>query len=298
MPVTLRSGWARLFVETTAVGRLRMPPPGLLVLAGIGVVFLVPIASMRWLGLQDEHAYWAAAGRLWAGQPLYDPAAVPGTPFTYWYPPPLAQVLAPFTAFIPDLAFSLVWTALLLACLWFIADWRLLVGLALVAYLPVAAELWFRNVHLVIAALVVVALRRTPYAWIPAAAIKVTPVIGLGYLAAGGRWREALKVGLLGLAVLLVSVALSPGAWQDFLGDVLAMGGTSGSSLVPVPFVLRFAAAVALALAAGRLGGRRGESLLVVALVVGNPTLWATAFSLLAILVPVWHRPEPAAAPA
>lgn len=298
MPVTLRSGWARLFVETTAVGRLRMPPPGLLVLAGIGVVFLVPIASMRWLGLQDEHAYWAAAGRLWAGQPLYQPTADPVTPFAYWYPPPLAQVLAPFTPIVPDLAFSLVWTGLLLACLVYLADRRPLLALAMVAFLPVAVELWFRNVHLLIAALAVVALRRWPLAWIPAAAIKVTPAIGVLYLVASRRYREAAVVALVGTVVLVVSVMASPAAWAQFMDVVIERGGSSGASLIPVPFPIRLLMAVVLALFGGRLGGRRGETLLIVGLVIGNPTLFATSLSLLVALVPVWHRPEPAAAPA
>ena len=48
----------------------------------------------------DEYAYWLAGARLAAGEPLYDLAAAPNTPFAYWYPPPLAQVLAPLTSFV------------------------------------------------------------------------------------------------------------------------------------------------------------------------------------------------------
>ena len=201
----------------------------------------------------------------------------------------LAQVLAPLAALLPNPVYTFGWTALLLGCLWWLADRRLLVALALVAFLPVAVELWFRNVHLVLAVMVVLALRRSPLWWIPAAAIKVTPVLGLVYLAGARRWRAAAVTAAVGAGVLAVSYVVSPGAWTQFAGEVLVRGGTSGSSLLPVPFALRFGLAVVLAAAAGRLGGRRGETLLVAALVAGNPTLWATAFSLLIALVPLWR---------
>lgn len=282
----------RLLARPFRFGRLTLPPPGLLVLALVGAVLLVTVMTLRWGGLQDEHAYWLAAQRLAAGQPLYDPTAFPGTPYAYWYPPPLAQVLAPFTPFVPDLAFSLAWTVLLVGCLVYLAHGRLLVALAMVAFLPIAVELWYRNVHLVLAVLVVLALRRSPLAWIPAAAIKVTPVLGIGYLLAARRYREAIAVSVVGLAVLGVSVVVSPAAWSQFLSVVLGMGGTSGASIVPVPFPVRFAIAAALAIGAGRVGGRAGESLLVVALVLGNPTLWATSLSMLAALVPILSTPS------
>ena len=88
----------------------------LVVTAAIGAAFLLIVAVNRWGVPSDEQAYWLAAQRLGAGQPLYDPAAVPGTPYAYWYPPPLAQVLAPFTLFVPDLVYMVAWTVLLLGC--------------------------------------------------------------------------------------------------------------------------------------------------------------------------------------
>ncbi len=245
------------------------------------------VGVTRWAIPSDEQAYWLAAGRLLSGLPLYDATAVPGTPYAYWYPPVLAQVLAPFAAVLPNPVYTAGWTALLLGCLWWLADRRLIVALALVAFLPVAVELWFRNVHLVLAVMVVLALRRSPLWWIPAAAIKVTPVLGLVYLVGARRWRAAAVTGAVGSAVLAVSFAVSPAAWLQFAVDVLVRGGTSGSSLLPVPFAARFAVALVMAAVGGRLGGRRGETLLILALVAGNPTLWATAFSLLVVLVPL-----------
>src|SRR5439155_232047 len=97
------------------------------------------------------------------GEPLYDPNASSNTPFAYWYPPVVAQVVAPISAILPSDAFSWAWLALLLGCAWWLAGSRPLPFLALVAFVPVATELWFRNVHLILA--VVVAL---PTLWFTA----------------------------------------------------------------------------------------------------------------------------------
>jgi Glycosyltransferase family 87 len=284
--------------DPVQVGARRFPSIALVVLATIGASLLVIVAVTEWRHFNDEHAYWLAATRLAMGGPLYDPAAAPNTPFAYWYPPPLAQVLAPFTSIVSADAFSVAWTALLLACLWWLGGRNVLVALALIAFLPVAVELRVRNVHLVVALLVVLALRRSWGFWVPAAALKITPVLGIAYLAAAGRVRDAVKVGVLGLALLVVSFVLGPDAWRAFLDVVGARAGTDGGSLVAIPFALRFGAGVLLTIVAGLLAARAAhegrparvaEILLVVALTIANPTLWATAFSILIAIVPLWR---------
>jgi hypothetical protein len=294
------------------IGTRRFPSIGLTILAAAGASLLLVVAVTEWRHFNDEHAYWLAATRLAGGATLYDPTASPNTPFAYWYPPPLAQVLAPFTSIVSADAFSVAWTAFLLACLWWLGGRNVFAALALVAFLPVAVELRVRNVHLVVAVLVVLALRRSWTFWVPAAALKITPVLGIAYLLAAGRARDALKVSILGAAVLLVSVALSPDAWRTFLEVVGARAGTDGGSLVAIPFAVRLAAGLILTLVAGVLAGRAwregrpervGEVLLVVALTIANPTLWATAFSILVAIVPLWWtrtapRPVPEPEPA
>jgi hypothetical protein len=271
----------------------RYPPLGLVVLAATGALLFLVVATTSWRIGTDEQAYWQAAQRLAAGQPLYDPSAAPNTPFAYWYPPPLAQLLAPFTSFVSADSFTISWTIVLLACLWWLAGRDVLVALALIAFLPVAVELRTRNVHLVLAVLIVLSLRRSWIFWVPAAAIKIAPALGAVYLLAAGRVREAVGMGLLGGAVLIVSVLLAPSAWRDFLFVVGARAETAGGSLIAVTYPVRFAIGAILAAVAGRLGGRRGEILLVVALTFANPTLWATALSLLVAVVPLLRsRPK------
>lgn len=297
------SGLASRFTAPVVIGERRLPPLGLVVLATIGLALLAIIAAFEWTHLNDEYAYWQAGARLWAGEALYDPTAAPNTPYAYWYPPPLAQILAPITAVVSAEAFAIAWTALLLGCLWWLGGRNILVALALIAFLPVAVELRVRNVHLMIAVLAVLALRRSWAFWIPAAALKITPVLGIGYLAAAGRWRDATKVAILGAAVLASSFVLGPEAWRQFLEVVGARAGTDGGTILPIeiPFAVRFVLGAALAVLAGRMAARAaargtsarsGEALLIVALVVANPTLWVTAMSMLIAIVPLWRSPR------
>ncbi len=276
-----------IVAQPTGIGRLRLPPIWLLVLAGIGGALLLIVAVNRWGAPSDEHAYWLAAQRLIAGQPLYDPTASLDTPYAYWYPPTFAQVLVPIAAVLPSEWFTAAWTVLLLVCLWWLGLRNPLGALALVAFIPVAVELWFRNVHLVLAVLLVLAIRRWPALFVAGAAIKIAPGLGVLYLAARGRWRDAALVTGVGIAVLAVSVVLSPGAWGAFFSDVVARGPGQAPGLIPVPYGVRAVAGAALAVIAGRLHPRYGEPLLIVGVTLASPSLYATAFSMLVAIVPL-----------
>jgi len=160
---------------------------------------------------------------------------------------------------------------------------------------PVSIELWYRNVHLLLAVLIVLGLWRHPAFFTVAAAIKVAPVLGLVYLVARGRYRDAL-LAVLGFAILFVRLLVSPVAWQQFVDVIAGSAGTVGASTVPVRFPVRAATGVVLALAAGRLRPLLGEPVLVVAIVIANPTLWVTALSMLVAIVPLLRSAPPAAA--
>lgn len=73
-------------------------------LAGIGVAWMHVVGDP----LADAHAYYDAASRLNAGQPLYPPGIDPSTNRIYLYPPLLAVVLRPL-ALLPYEAFALLW---------------------------------------------------------------------------------------------------------------------------------------------------------------------------------------------
>jgi hypothetical protein len=277
-----RHAWTPL-----SVGRLRLPAPALVVLAAIGAIFLFGVATGTRTSLGDEHAYWLAGQRVLHGEPLYNLSVNPGEPYAYWYPPPFAQVLAPITAIIPSEAFTVLWTALLLGCLWLLALRNVLVALAFVAFVPVAAELWVLNIHLVLAVLIVLAVRRWPTLFAIGALIKIAPGLGIVYLAAQGRWRAATVAAIVGILIVGGSVILDPKDWGDFAALALGRGTTEMASLIPIPYALRFAIGLALAAIAGRVVPRVGEPLLVVAIVAASPTLWGTAFAMLVAIVPL-----------
>jgi len=266
----------------------------LIALAAVGASFLLVVAVNRWSVPSDEHAYWLAAGRLLAGQPLYDPSATSVTPYAYWYPPIVAQVLVPIVAILPSAVFSALWTVLMLGCLWWLAGRNLLVALAMCAFPPIAVEFWFRNVHLVLAVLLVLGLRRWGGWFAVGAAIKLSPILGIPYLALRGRRREALVATAFGAVLLLCSLVLAPDAWRQFIDVVLlARGPGDQSGFLPVPYAARLVVGLVLAVVAARLEPRIGEPLLVVAVVVALPTLWFTALSTLAAIVPLVRTPTP-----
>jgi glycosyl transferase family 87 len=262
-------------------------PLWLLVLAAIGASLLLVVAMARWGAPSDEHAYWLAARRLIDGVPLYDPAATIVTPFAYLYPPPVAQALVPVAAVVPSWLFSAAWTILMGLALFWLAGRDVLRALALVAFPPVAVEFWFRNVHLFLAVLVVLGLRRAATAFAVGAAIKVSPGVGIPYLALRGQWRAAAIATAVGAAMLAVSVVLSPDAWRAYVAFALSVDPLQQSSFVAVPLPIRATAGLVVAVIAARLPRSVGDPLLVVAVTLALPSLWFTGLSLLVAIVPL-----------
>jgi hypothetical protein len=266
----------------------------LIVAAAIGASLLLVVALARWGAPSDEHAYWLAARRLVEGRALYDPTVTIITPFAYLYPPPLAQALVPVAAVVPDWLFSVAWTVLMGLALFWLAGRDMLRALALIAFPPVAVEFWFRNVHLFLAVLVVLGLRHASGWFAVGAAIKVSPGLGVPYLAVRGRWRDAAIAAAIGLAMLVLSVVLSPDAWRTYLDFVLSTDPLQQSSFVAVPLPVRAMAGLLLALVAGRLPRHVGDPLLVVAVTLALPSLWFTGLSLLVGVVPLILADRPA----
>ncbi len=274
---------------------LRTRPWWLLVAAAIGASLLVIVAVNRWGVPADEHAYWLAARRLIEGQPLYDPTVTIITPYAYLYPPPLAQALVPVAAVVPSWMFSAGWIVLMGVALWWLAGRDVVRALALVAFLPVAVEFWFRNVHLFLAVLVVLGLRRWSGFYAIGAAIKIAPGLGIPYLALRGRWRAAAVSVLVGLGILAVSVVLSPDAWAQYVDFLRTVDPGQQSAFIAIPFPVRAVAAAILVVIASRLDEWRGDVVLVGAVTLALPSLWFTGLSLLIAAVPIIRARPPVA---
>lgn len=101
-----------------AIGPATWHALGLLAFAAavIGALLGIAVAWIHITGdpLADAHAYYDAASRLNAGQPLYPAGIDPSTNRIYLYPPLFAILLRPL-ALLPYEAFALVWELLVVA---------------------------------------------------------------------------------------------------------------------------------------------------------------------------------------
>jgi hypothetical protein len=179
----------------------------------------------------DARAYWSVD--------LAHPYASSGVGVasTYLYSPAFAQVLAPFTL-LPFAVFFALWTAAAVVVLiWLVRPWPWALG---ILALPIIYELMVGQVHLFIAAAIVVGFRY-PAAWVLPILTKITPGIGLLWFPIRREWRAfGIAVGST-LAVVAVSALLSPGAWAEWFafltastgrGDVLYLRIALGLALV------------------------------------------------------------------
>ena len=221
----------------------------------------------------DVYAYH----RAWDG--LY--SADVGRPHAFVYSPAAAQAIWPLTL-LPFPMFYGLLLATNAAALVYIAGWRWAGWLAALFY-PVAQELAIGNIHLLLAASFILALRN-PGWWAVAALTKVSPGIGMLY-----EWRRPRRIAIA-IAVPLtlggVSLLTAPQLWSQWFELLEAnWGAEEPLAMVDVPLIYRLPAAAALAIVAG---WRRWPSLIPVAMVVALPVIWVSSLSILVASMP--HR--------
>lgn len=271
---------------SNARGRVKLVVLSLL--AAVGASILAVIVAFYWMTPGDNLAYWIAGHRLVTGQPIYAAAELAFEPFAYHYPPPLAQVLAPITLVLPALAFCVIYRALMLLALWDLAGRSMLKMLALLAFVPMAVALRIENVEIFMALAIVLGLRRWPWLFSIGALIKVSPGLGIVYLAVRRRWRDVAVSVVVGAAITGISLTLAPDLWRTWLDAINGRADMVGNSLIPVPYSVRAAAGLVLAVVAGVLGRRPGELLLVAGVTIANPGLSLQGFAVLAAAIPIW----------
>jgi hypothetical protein len=256
--------------------------------AGVGLLLLGIVLRDYVFGgaLGDECAYRLGAGRVTLGEPLYDPSATPGvTPCAYFYPPLIAQLLVAVYALVETpFAGAVAATAVSLVALFYLAGPRpwpmqLLIAAAFIAFLPVAAELKFRNLHLPMTVAIVVGLRGHPWAIACAAFIKFNPLVLLAHLAGRRDWTGLRTALMTGIALGLIGFALSPSLWIEWL-TVMGPVAVDG-----IPYPLRLAACALVAgIGAHRLPVRWSEPLTVFCTIAAAPIIYPTTFVLLLAL--------------
>jgi len=254
-------------------------------LAAFGFVFAAQVVvghgiqGEGGLGGIDAIAYWSAAGRAWRGESLYQPGSFVGAFAAYQYPPPFAQLLAPFSI-LPLPAFVWAWRAVELVCLRVAVGSWVRAGLALLLWPPVIAELDAGNIHVVMAAVVALAMRGFAATVGPAFLMKFAswPLLPVGLVL--DRSRTLVGAGIA-LGVVGISWVLAPSVWQDYASLISTAKAPEGwyNVLEGIPVLLRLAVAGVLGLASVRY-----IRLAPIAVTLAYPVVW---FHGLATLVAV-----------
>jgi hypothetical protein len=227
----------------------------------------------------DAFAYWNVD--------LADPyQARVGDFGAFTYSPPIAS-LASLGHLLPWHTFLGVWTALLLAAAVWLGGRR---ALLVLAFPPVAIELYYGNINLLLGMALVIGMTR-PWAWSFVLLTKPTCGVGLLWFAARREWRQlALALGAT-LAVVVASALVLPAPWHDRVRLLLESGQRPpADSWLAVPIWLRLPAAGALVW----WGARTDRAWTVPAAVtLALPVVW---FAGLAILVAALRIESQAAA--
>lgn len=271
-----------------------MPFVAVAALAGHAVVLAIwPDAHLLLIDLQ---VYAAGGEHVLAGQPLYEGAGVLlNLPFVY--PPAAALLFAPL-ALLPVAVLKIVWTAASLVLLGYVvrrcAGTALPVTVAIVAAAtwldPVRTTLYLGQINLLLLALVVGdLLGRRDSRWRGvgvglAAALKLTPLLFVGYLLLVGRIRAAVTAIGVFVAAGALGFLLAPGDSVTYwlrgtfveAGRISPPEATTNHSLsgflartfgsVPVAYLAGAALLVAATAWLALRAHRRGEDLLAVTL--------------------------------
>jgi hypothetical protein len=248
-----------------------------------GYLFVVVAPQAQTVGF-DAFSYWSVD--------LEHPyARVAGEFGAFPYTPVAARLFAP-ASLLSWPAFWFAWTAILVGTIAWLG-WRR--TLLVLAFPPVAVELYHGNIHLLLAAAIGLGLRY-PWTWAFVLLTKMTPGVGLLWFAVRREWRSlGIALGATA-AIAAVSIALDSRLWQEWIVDgVLPVAGTNVSQPhIEIPLAIRLPLA-AILVAWGGWTDRRWT--VPLASVLALPVLWFAGLSILAAVPVIERLREPAATP-
>jgi hypothetical protein len=225
----------------------------------------------------DAHAYYVA----WSGG-LYE--ALPGSIDAYNYSPLFAQVVWPLTL-LPWAVFCAVMVGAAAAGIaWLLRPLPLV--LAISGFLACLPEILSGNIFWLLAVTAVVGFAHAG-AWCVAAFTKVLPCMGPVWFLARGEWRRLATFAATALALLTVSVLISPQAWLDWVDFLRTSAGDSSGLIylspvaIPFPLVVRFPLAVVVVVVAARTDR---PWLVPVSMVLASPVVGWGTFAMLAAI--------------
>jgi hypothetical protein len=245
---------------------------------GLGLILLMPARPAA----GDALAYYNAA-------PSPDYAGISGYGHNFLYSPLASQAIEPLRL-LPFGAFAFVVRLVGLACLVFVAREFTLPILLFIPVLvnnPVVMELWYGNINLVLAAVVVAGFRYSGL-WSVALLTKVTPGIGILWFLVRREWRQlGIAVATTGVLVI-VSFVIAPGAWSSWIATLTAntpLPPGTYYSIAPLPIRL-LVAGLLVAVAAWR----NVRWPVVVATWLSIPVLWPQTLAVLTPLPVMWLK--------
>jgi hypothetical protein len=254
-------------------------------LAFLAYLFAVVAPKAGTVGF-DAFAYW----HLDIVNPYLRQAGVFGA---FPYTPVAARLFAP-AAVLPWLTFLWLWLAALVGTALWLGGRR---WLWVLAFPPVAVELYHGNIHLLLAAAIALGFRY-PAAWAFVLLTKTTPGVGLIWFAVRREWRSlAIALGVTA-ALVALSLAIDFPLWRQWLDrELLAtLREPPNQPQIAIPLLIRLPLAAAL-VAWGARTNRRWTVPAGAALAL--PVLWFAGLSILAA-IPALGRsglePAPAAA--
>lgn len=225
-------------------------------LAGIGVAWMHIVGDP----LADAHAYYEAAARLNAGQPLYPAGIDPNSNQIYLYPPLFAVVLRPL-ALLPFEWFALGWELIVVASFVLLiqrlgvrrrSTW-IAIGLLGV---PIGWALTVAQAHVPMTLLMAIG---QPWSIAAAANLKLFPALILLYWIGRRDWESAAAFLVWSALLVLAQVVLEPGGslaylqtfGLDQLGEPGVLRNISPFTLAPLAWLgLLFVGCAAILIAA------------------------------------------------
>jgi hypothetical protein len=236
----------------------------------IAGVFLL-IITMRSGGPgYDFFAYWSV-------DPA-NPYAVKEGFGAFHYAPPLVWLVGPLKLLPWPLAYWIWFGLLFVVLVWLARDW----SLAWLAFPPVSSELYHGNIHLLIAAALVLSIR-WPIASLFLVLSKVTPAVTMLWFVVRREWRNAAIAIGGALAVVALAFAIAPALWVAWVNHI-SSESNQAFNLIPVPLLWRLPVAVVLVVIAAR---SNRAWLLAPAAVLSLPLLWVHGLSILVAVTPL-----------
>jgi hypothetical protein len=259
--------------------RIRALRDGVVVAGLLFLVYLfVVVAPQSQTFGFDALSYWVYS--------IDDPYKIlHGTMGSFVYSPVAARLFQ-LDSLLPFWQFVWLWTAVLVGTAVWLGGRR---WLWVLAFPPVAFELYHGNIHLLIAAAIALGFRY-PAAWAFVLLTKVTPGVGLVWFLMRREWRNlGIALGVTA-ALVAVSLAFDFRLWPEWIDKELlvSLEQPPNQPQIAIPLLLRLPVAAVL-VAWGGLTNRKWT--VPVSAAITMPVLWVSAFSVLAALLAI-ERPE------